>query len=166
MTKDAHRLQLMQWISSRRVSKRISIAAVVVVLGTGCSSDEDEAFPTACLGAEEQLRAALESAPGPVDLGGTPISGCLVKSSDPGEIQEVGAAYLAVAADLGAAAGVEPEGEAALRLGYLVGAARRGAARTQGIHGELVRRLEQEAARLAGTSDAYARGRRAGERSG
>ena len=33
--------------------------------------------------------------------------------------------------------------EAALELGYLVGAARRGAAHTNGIHAELVRRIEQ-----------------------
>ena len=112
------------------------------------------------------MRAALSAAPGQVDLDGTPLSGCLVKSSNPAEIQEVGAAYLGAAADLGLAAAEHPEGEQALRLGYLVGAVRRGAGGTQGIHSELVRRLEQEAAPLAGRSDAYARGVRIGRRSG
>ena len=58
---------------------------------------------------------------------------------------------------------------AAVQLGYLVGASRRGAKHTSGIHDELVRRLEQAvgvggapAARRA----AYRRGLVAGERRG
>jgi hypothetical protein len=136
-----------------------------LVLGA-CMSDGDEDLPQGCRGAEDALRAALAEAPGPVRLGGSRLSGCLVKSSSPAEIQEVGAAYLAVAADLAGAATGRPEGGHALRLGYLVGAAHRGAARTQGIHSELVRRLEQEAAPFAARSEAYARGERAGRRSG
>jgi hypothetical protein len=131
----------------------------------GCSSDEDKSLPAACRADEQDLRAALASAPGPVELEGSPLSSCFVKSSEPAEIQDVGATFLAVASDLGAAAAEDPEGEQALQLGYLVGAVRRGAERTQGIHSELVRRLEQEAARLA-DSTAYARGERTGRRSG
>lgn len=131
----------------------------------GCSSDGEESLPAACLAGEKNLQAALVEAPGPVELDGTPLSGCFVESSAPAEIQDVGATFLAVAADLGTAAAEQPEGDEALRLGYLVGAVRRGAARTQGIHTELVRRLEQEAAPVA-DSTAYARGERTGRRSG
>ena len=142
----------------------LAVAAGAVL--AGCSSDGEESLPAACHSAEADVRAALTSAPGPVDLEGTPLSGCLVKSSDPAEIQEVGAAYLAVAAELATAAAKHPEAEQALRLGYLVGAVRRGAEGTQGIHSELVRRLEQEAAPVAGNSVAYTRGLRIGRGSG
>jgi hypothetical protein len=144
----------------------VYIALGAALLLGACSSDGGEELPQGCRAAEDELGTALEGAPGPVELGGTRLSGCLVKSSSPAEIQEVGAAYLAVAADLAGAATGRPEGGHALRLGYLVGAAQRGAARTQGIHSELVRRLEQEAAPFAARSQAYARGERAGRRSG
>jgi hypothetical protein len=71
-----------------------------------------------------------------------------------------------VATGLGKRAHASPEGAQALQLGYLVGAARRGSDRTQGIHSELVRRLQQEAGGLQRSSDAYARGERAGRRGG
>jgi hypothetical protein len=47
-----------------------------------------------------------------------------------------------------------------------VGAARRGAAHTPGIHNELVRRLEQETDPFQGHSAALERGERAGRRLG
>ncbi len=45
------------------------------------------------------------------------------------------------ATKLNAEARANPEGPAALRLGYLLGAAERGAEQTEGIHAELIRRL-------------------------
>ena len=145
---------------------RAVLLAVVAgaALTAGCG--DDESLPAACRAAEREVRTALAAAPGQVELDGRPLSDCLVEGSNPAEIQDVGAAYLSVAADLGARAAEAPEGEQALQLGYLVGAARRGAAGTQGIHSELVRRLEQEAAPVAGDSAAYARGLRIGRESG
>jgi hypothetical protein len=55
---------------------------------------------------------------------------------------------------------------AALRLGYLVGAARRGASETQGVHDELIRRIEQELAGVDRRSPAYQRGYDAGRARG
>jgi hypothetical protein len=59
---------------------------------------------------------------------------------------------------------------AALRLGYLVGAARRGARHTAGIHAELQRHIERAAAVLDGAgarlAGALAHGQRAGEATG
>ena len=60
------------------------------------------------------------------------------------------------------------DADAALRLGYLVGAARRGAQRTAGIHAELQRHIERSAAVLdgAGARIAARAGARAARRGG
>jgi hypothetical protein len=57
----------------------------------------------------------------------------------------VGAAMVTAATRLNAAARSEPGGTANLRLGYLLGAAERGAEQTEGIHADLVRRLSAAA---------------------
>jgi hypothetical protein len=145
---------------------KVFIALGAALLVGACGSEGDEELPQGCRATEEEVRSALGAAPARVELRGTRLSGCLVKSSDPAEIQDVGGTYLAVAADLASGVTTKPEGDQALRLGYLIGAVRRGADRTQGIHSELVRRLEQEAAPVEGRSAAYARGERAGRRSG
>ena len=87
-------------------------------------------------------------------------------ASPPGDLQEIGAAYIAVAADLAFEARADPDGPAATRLGYLIGAVRRGADRTQGIHAELVRRMEQELVIVDTRSSAFREGERAGRESG
>jgi hypothetical protein len=99
-----------------------------------------------------------------VTLDGTPLSDCLEPESGAADIQAVGTSFLAVAAELAPRA--RSDREAALKLGYLVGASRRGAARTQGIHSELVRRLEQETDATVRRSPAYREGERAGRSSG
>jgi hypothetical protein len=150
----------------QRISRpKVFSALACLVLLSACSSDGEEELPAACEAPETSLRAALAEAPGEVRLDGTPISGCFVKSSDPSAVQRVGAAYLAVAAELGDSAARRPEGAAALRLGYLIGAVRRGSERTQGIHSELLRRLEQEASPVL-DSAAFERGERAGRTTG
>ena len=53
-----------------------------------------------------------------------------------------------------------------MQLGYLVGAVRRGAARTAGIHYELERRVDQELNGLDTSAPEYLRGERAGQSSG
>jgi hypothetical protein len=101
-----------------------------------------------------------------VRVDGVPISACFVRASDAADVTAVGTEYLAVASGLAERARRRPEGAAALRLGYLVGAMRRGAHGTQGIHDEMVRRAEQELLALDTTSEAFRRGERAGRRSG
>jgi hypothetical protein len=77
-----------------------------------------------------------------VKLGGeTPISECLTENQSGGDLATVGAAMLAATTKLNAEAREEPGGQANLELGYLLGAVERGAANTDGIHAELVRRL-------------------------
>jgi hypothetical protein len=143
------------------------ICALATGLGAaGCGRDDDHDLPVACESGAGAVRAALTSAPGEVRVEGTPISGCFVRSSTPADVQLVGATYVAVASELAAGARREPKGAAATRLGYLVGAARRGASRTQGIHDELVRRIEQELIPVDTGSEAFRRGERAGRASG
>ena len=85
---------------------------------------------------------ALSAAPGEVELGGgTLISECLAENQEAGDLATVGTALVAVATKLNAEARAEPGGKANLRLGYLLGAAERGASQTDGIHAELIRRL-------------------------
>jgi hypothetical protein len=80
---------------------------------------------------------------------------------------------LAAATKLNAEAREHPGGEANLQLGYLLGAAQRGADQTDGIHAELIRRLSA-AARYSPDNrplpatflDAYQRGFDAGEARG
>jgi len=128
--------------------------------------------PTACVGglASQRvaaLRAALLKAPGSVALSdGTRISDCLAHDSSSGDIQTVGSALLTVTQELADASRRRRSDVALTQLGYLIGAAHRGAARAQGVADELVRRLDQELAGVDTTNPAYRAGERAGRAGG
>lgn len=70
-----------------------------------------------------------------------PVSACLVENQTGGDLATVGEAMVAAATQLNSAARAERGGDAAFRLGYLVGAAERGATESEGIHADLIRRL-------------------------
>jgi hypothetical protein len=113
----------------------------LAMLAAGCGGTDDST-PVACLEGPMPYLAALEDVPGEVVLAGeVPISGCLVENQSGGDLAEVGTAMLAATTELNVAARAEPGGDANVQLGYLIGAGRRGAAKTEGIHAELVRRL-------------------------
>jgi hypothetical protein len=122
----------------------LAFVASLIVLG-GCGSPDDST-PVACLeGAPAYLRA-LQDAPGQVELSATtPISDCLAQNQTGGDLATVGAAMLTAATRLNVEARAEPGGPANLQLGYLLGAAERGADGTEGIHAELIRRLSAAA---------------------
>lgn len=145
-------------------------AAALWLLAAGlagaCGQEDDARLPAACASDGGTVRVALAAAPRPVRVEGEPISACLTRSSDAADVQEVGATYLRVASRLADTARTRPEGAEALRLGYLMGAVRRGAARTAGIHSELLRRLEQEVRDTKRSSRQFERGERAGRASG
>jgi hypothetical protein len=126
----------------RRMCRRLLIASVASLIAMGGCGGPDDSTPVACLeGAPAYLRA-LEDAPGKVELGGTtPISDCLAKNQTGGDLATVGDAMLTATTKLNIEARGEPGGAANLRLGYLLGAAQRGADGTEGIHTELIRRL-------------------------
>ncbi len=120
--------------------------AALIALGTAGCGDEDESTPTACGEGAQAYIVALDGAPGAVRLeGDVPISECLTENQGSGQLQTVGAAMVDAAVRLNAEARAQPGGAANLELGYLVGAAERGAEDTTGIHAELIRRLEAAA---------------------
>jgi len=110
-------------------------------IASGCG-DQDDSTPVACLEGPAAYEQALEAAPGAVRLQGeTPIGDCFAENQSGGDLARVGEAMIEVATDLNAEARTEPGGDAALRLGYLLGAAERGSEESEGIHSDLVRRL-------------------------
>jgi hypothetical protein len=139
-------------------------AAVVAAVAAGCGGNGDPP-PAACSAGARAVLGALQRAPDNVALeDGTLISTCVERSLDTGEMQTLGFTYVAVAnSELKRMA---DSNAAALRLGFLVGAVRRGAKRTNGVQLELVRRLDQVAG-VGGPPGprraAYRRGVAAGE---
>lgn len=122
-------------------------AAAVALLGAftlaalGCGS-QDDSTPVACLEGASAYEKALRDAPDEVLLQGeTPISDCLASNQQAGDLSRVGEAMVETATALSAQAREEDGGDAAVQLGYLIGAAERGAETSEGIHSDLVRRL-------------------------
>jgi hypothetical protein len=129
------------------------LACAGALVAAGCGSQKDDSTPVACLEGTGAYLRALRAAPGEVTLGGeTPVSECLAENQRAGDLATVGEALVEAATKLNAEARAEPGGEANLELGYLVGAAERGAEKTEGIHADLVRRLTV-AARFAPSDD-------------
>jgi hypothetical protein len=129
-----------------------------------------EPLDEACVESPRAIEHALGRAPEPVRLPtGTRLSECVANARTDADLQGAGL-VLTRAADQLADAARRGDTAAALRLGYLVGATRRGARRTEGIHAQLQRRIERTTAYLGdagqGVSSAVGRGRRAGEATG
>jgi hypothetical protein len=117
------------------------LALAVAGLFAGCGK-QDDSTPVACLEGKSTYVSALAGAPGEVTLaGGTPISDCLAENQQAGDLATVGEALLEAATELNAEVRTDPGGDGGLQLGYLIGAAQRGADSTEGIHADLLRRL-------------------------
>src|SRR5205814_3910165 len=121
---------------------RRALLVCLIALG-GCGGHGAEKLPPVCTAGPTPILKALAAAPAPVRIEGVAISRCFNRGASADDTQVVGGDLLAVAQQLGVRATGDSEGSAALRLGYLIGAARRGAVRN-GLGAELVRRLEQE----------------------
>jgi hypothetical protein len=129
----------------RRIAS-LSIACLLAVLAASGCGGQDDSTSVACLEGSGSYLRALRDAPGEVTLDGeTPISDCLAENQKAGDLATVGTTMLAAATKLNAEARAEPGGEANVQLGYLLGAAERGAEGTGGIHAELIRRLSTAA---------------------
>jgi hypothetical protein len=155
-------------VRGARPARALALGAALVT-AMGCAGEAaDQPLPAACGAGQEAVQAALETAPRPVRLEGVPLSRCFDPLSDGSELQSVGISFVGAASALAERARRGPESEAATRLGYLVGAMRRGAGRSnaQGIHTELVRRVEQELTLVDPRSRALREGIAAGERTG
>ena len=154
----------MHRLDAKRPSQTAALLCAALILGA-CGEDDDP-LPDGCTEGPAAVRAALRAAPRDVRLDGARLSDCLTEGASGGELQAVGVSFLGTAARLAPAARREPEGRAALELGYLVGAAHRGGGSTQGVHDELLRRLDQELAGVDTRSGAFRRGERAGSSGG
>ncbi|MFN8163764.1 MAG: hypothetical protein U0R26_08010 [Solirubrobacterales bacterium] len=117
------------------------VIACLAALVVGCGNQSDST-PVACLEGSKTYLNALRAAPGEVRLAGeTPISECLAGNQKGGDLATVGEAMVEAATRLNADGRAQPGGAANLQLGYLLGAAQRGAEGTEGIHTDLIRRL-------------------------
>jgi hypothetical protein len=159
--------------------ERVRRLAPVIVLGcalaaAGCGSTGATGTPTACLSPAGAYLGALRDAPGAVRLGGgTAISSCFSDTQGGGELANVGQSVIKAATELNAEARRDPGGTAAIELGYLDGAVRKGTSGTAGSEADLMRRVES-AARFnpgggspgAAFERAFGKGYAAGEDSG
>jgi hypothetical protein len=137
--------------------------SLVVMAGCG-GGGRDVTLPQACIQGPGPVLKALARAPARVAVQGTPISGCFSREATGDDEQIVGTNLLAAAQELGDRAR-RGDATAALQLGYLIGAAERGAKRT-GVANELIRRLQDETTVPRATRDAYTRGHSAGTSQG
>lgn len=118
------------------------LAAALLTGGLLGCGDQDDSTPVACLEGAAAYEQALAAAPGEVRLDGeTAISDCLAQNQTSGDLARVGEATIEAATELNAEAREGGEGDAAVQLGYLLGAAERGSEESEGIHSDLVRRL-------------------------
>ena len=132
-----------------------------LILLAGCGHNKTEKLPAACSDGPLAYAQALQKAPGEVLIEHqTPISRCFNRNASGDDIQIVGTDMVAAAQRLHDDAQQGKPG-AALQLGYLIGAAERGAKRS-GLGDELVRRLEAETTGLGSARPDYQRGLRAG----
>lgn len=115
--------------------------ACLVLAAPGCGG-QDDSTPVACLEGAAAYEEALRDAPGEVLLAGeTPIGDCLASNQTAGDLAQVGEAMVEAATSLNAEARDADGGQAAVELGYLIGAAQNGAEDSEGIHSDLIRRL-------------------------
>ncbi|MBI5104254.1 MAG: hypothetical protein HZB46_04580 [Solirubrobacterales bacterium] len=139
----------------------MALLAAVLVLSAvallGCGKDEPP-LPLACRDADAAaFERALRGAPRAVALeDGTAISECLRRVRNDAQLQNLGLVLSRVADRLAVRARDADDPAAAAQLGFLVGAARRGAERSNGISSELARRLERAGLKLDGTRAALA----------
>jgi hypothetical protein len=132
------------------------VAAIAALLVAGCGSSKPEQVPVACLGEASTIEQALKRAPARVTLDdGSTLSDCVrLAARRDGDLQELGVKLMRVADDL--RLDTKSDSSTPVRLGYLIGAVRRGASKTPGLAAQLARRVEQTAA--LEQDDAAARG--------
>jgi len=139
-----------------RSAPSLAALALVVWAAVGCGGPAPTPLADGCTADPQGIVAALGTAPGPVVLeDGSPLSRCVADGTGDGELQAVGITFARAAERLRETAEADPA--TALRLGYLVGATQSGAARTNGVMAELVRRIEIVAGRTADDASPAAR---------
>ena len=156
----------------RTTSAPLTVVAITfaVLLG-GCGKSSEVVTPTACLDGISGYQQALGGAPANVELpGGVKISDCLVRNQGDGDLVDVGDTMRILATDLsrGMKEGPAEDPSQAIRAGYLVGAIKKAAEGTDGIHATLVQRVEAAATNNLDKAQKaeYNRGLEAGSKEG
>ena len=142
--------------------RRLAALAIATVIA-GCGS-ASQRLPADCVRGPAAFERALRAAPGQVTVGHTRISQCFVHNASSDDVQVVGTYLLTAAQEISYRA-QQGDRSAAVQLGYLIGAASRGADRN-GVSTELVRRLEAEAGGTDKLHAALEQGLRAGRAEG
>lgn len=142
------------------------VLQALVVLLVGCGNADVVAAPE-CLDGPEAITRALRDAPGEVRLAGrTPLSGCFKQAANEADVQTIGHDFLTASQQLGDQVRREPRSEAAVQLGYLLAAVRRGARTDTGVHFETTRRIEHELRGVPTDTPEFRHGLAAGRRTG
>lgn len=117
----------------------LATALSTLLMLAGCG---EEPLPQACLQADaDQVATLLRAAPQDATLaGGIPLSTCVDRAESDAELQNLGIVLIAVADERVARS--RHDQRAAYELGFLIGAAERGAGPTGGVQAELVQRLQ------------------------
>lgn len=143
-----------------------AVLQAIAVLLVGCGNADVVAAPE-CLEGPEAITRALERAPDEVRLDGrTRLSACFKQAASESDVQSVGIYFLTATRRLADRVRAAPHSEAAVQLGYLVAAIRRGARTDTGIYYETTRRMEQELQGLPIDTPEFRRGLAAGRRDG
>jgi hypothetical protein len=148
-----------------RVGRTGVVCALALLALGGCGSRTPPA--QACIQAQPaDVLQALRSAPGHVALAdGTPLSQCVRRTIDDSRLQTLGATLTAAADAL--AQRMRASDAAAFQLGFLIGAADRGATQAAGLQGDLANRIASAAPPDGGPRRAMLmRGRAAGRLGG
>jgi hypothetical protein len=149
----------------------VAAVALLLCLALVACGEQHRPVPAICTAGPGVIERALAAAPRAVRLpDGTPLSACVADADTDAELQTAGL-VLTTAADRLAERATRGDAVAALRLGYLTGAVRRGAAHTAGVGAELERRVSRAGAYVAEDGGAAAgaalqRGLTAGQASG
>jgi len=155
------------WRYDRAIRGGASASALAAAaLLAGCAN-HDVAVAPECLENASAVNKALARAPGEVRLGGrVRISDCFQNAASSADVQNLGAIFIAAAQQAADRVRQAPHSHAAVELGYLVGAVRRGATTDGGIHYESERRVEQELVGVPIRTPEFRRGLAAGRRAG
>jgi hypothetical protein len=159
--KDLQRIGTRNRARSRAIGSALAVAAAVC----GCSTGSPPGVPVACKESPAAIQSALAKAPGDVRVGGSRLSECFARGGDQADAEALGLSFLPAERSLAAGARAHPRGPDALRLGFLIGAARRGQSRAP-IYGELAHRIESELGGVDVGSPRFRAGERAGRARG
>jgi hypothetical protein len=143
--------------------RALAAGLAVTVAAAGCGAGAE--LPAGCLAGQEAVLDALEAAPDPVRIEGTPISACFGQTGAAEQAPALGS-FVDAAATLADAVAQSHDSRSALELGYLIAAIRKGAGDPPGVHYELLRRLDLELERVDIKSPSFRKGQQAGAESG